>query len=94
MTNVLYPVLEHDQTLDTETPCEASLFGRVNTGFFQNIRVDHATTTQLYPASVAADVAAFFLAKHTAGRKLEARFGEREIERLDFYFNVATVIVA
>jgi hypothetical protein len=69
--DVFDAVFHHDQPVDAAAPGEAGVNIGIDTRFMQDVWVDQAAAQQLDPAGLAADIAAFFIAKWAAQGELE-----------------------
>src|SRR6266536_754710 len=94
MTNIFDAVLHHHQPLEAAAPGKTGVHSGVDAGHAEHIGVDHAHTEQLDPASVAAHITAFLLAKRATQCQLKAWLGEGKIKWLAFDFDVLLVVLA
>src|ERR1035441_5902357 len=78
-TQIVHPIAQHGQPLDTGAEGIARVALRVDTAGGEYARVHHAATGDLKPAGLLADTATAALAQHTGDVDLGRGFGEWKI---------------
>ena len=77
--DVVDAVLEHGNTIDTDTESQTAVFVAVDSAAFKNLLVDYARTEDLDPACSLAELAALASALEAGYVNLYGRLREREV---------------
>ena len=77
--DVVDAVLEHGNTIDTDTESQTAVFVAVDAAAFKDFLVDHACTEDLDPAGSLAELASLAAALEAGNVNLYRRLREREI---------------